>query len=182
MTGDTATRFRVAGPEDTAAVAALHAASWRRHYRGILSDAYLDGPIENERLQVWTERLAHPRAGLVTILAEDGQELCGFVCALLDHDREFGSLIDNLHVAAARQGRGLGRGLMRAAGEAMAHALPRRPVYLFVFDSNKAAQGFYDRIGGVVAERGRETQPDGSAHLVLRYIWPSPAALIAGTP
>jgi len=34
---------------DAEVVAALHAASWRDAYRGILTDAYLDGDILGER-------------------------------------------------------------------------------------------------------------------------------------
>jgi ribosomal protein S18 acetylase RimI-like enzyme len=174
-------RFRQATPDDAASMAALHAASWRRHYRGTFADAYLDGPIDRERLQVWTERLAHPRAGQVAILAEDDGGLAGFVCVFLDHDRLYGSLIDNLHVASDRQGLGLGKSLVRRAGDAMLFAVPRRPVYLTVLDSNHPARAFYARIGGKVVEEARKTEPDGSDHLVLRVAWDSPAALIAGT-
>ncbi len=34
-------RFRLASPADAKAVADLHADSWRRHYRGAYSDAFL---------------------------------------------------------------------------------------------------------------------------------------------
>jgi GNAT superfamily N-acetyltransferase len=37
--------FRLAGPPDADAIAALHADSWRRHYRGAYSDAFLDGDV-----------------------------------------------------------------------------------------------------------------------------------------
>ena len=172
--------IRNAGPDDAAAIAHLHAESWRAHYRGSFSDAYLDGPIHGERLQVWTERLRHPRSGQIALLAEEGTSPAGFVCLFLDHDRTFGTLIDNLHVAVDRKRMGLGRQLLRSAGDAMLHALPRRPVYLTVLVANTAAQAFYDRIGGMVAEELRTTEPDGSKLAVLRYIWPSPAALIDG--
>jgi ribosomal protein S18 acetylase RimI-like enzyme len=178
---DRSFHFRQATAGDAPAVAALHAASWRRHYRGTFAQAYLDGPIDRERLQVWTERLGHPRAGQVAILAEDDSGLAGFVCVFLDHDRVHGSLIDNLHVASDRQGLGLGRELVRRAGDVMLYAVPRRPVHLTVLDSNHAARAFYARIGGQIVEEGRKTEPDGSDHLVLRVAWDSPAALIAGT-
>lgn len=173
--------FRAAQSDDADAVAALHTASWRAHYRGALSGSYLDGPIETERLAVWHQRLLHPREGQVTILAEDGDVLVGFICLFLDHDRSFGTLIDNLHVAAERKGGGIGRKLMRRAAEAMLHALPRRSAYLDALESNHAARGFYERIGGMVAEHGRSIEPDGSQVAVVRYVWPSPAALIAGS-
>jgi len=35
-------QFRTGGPDDAGAVALLHADSWRRNYRGVYADAYLD--------------------------------------------------------------------------------------------------------------------------------------------
>ncbi|MCW6510654.1 GNAT family N-acetyltransferase [Lichenifustis flavocetrariae] len=184
MTSDQAppsVTIRTAHPEDAAAVAALHAESWRRHYRGSLSDAYLDGPIEAERKAVWTQRLDHPRADQVVLLAVAADVLAGFVCLFLDHETLHASLIDNLHVDVEWQRRGLGRRLLKEAGDVMLHALPRRPATLYVLEANAAARRFYDRIGGVVVEQGRKTEPDGSEVAVLRYAWPTPSALIEGT-
>lgn len=171
---------RPAHEGDAIRVGALHAASWRAHYRGSLTDAYLDGPVDEERAAVWAQRLGHPRAGQVVLLAED-DELAGFVCVFLDHDRIFGSFIDNLHVAVTRKGQGIGRQLMREAAEAMHHAVPRRPAYLFVLEVNAAARGFYERIGGRGVEHLRHQEPDGSQVAAMRYVWDSAAALIAGT-
>jgi ribosomal protein S18 acetylase RimI-like enzyme len=173
--------IRPARIEDADAIASLHAASWRAHYRGSLSDAYLDGPIEAERQAVWAQRLYHPREGQVVLLAEMDSALIGFVCLFLDHDRDFGTMIDNLHVAVGHKGCGIGRLLMNHAAQSMLHALPRRPAYLYVLELNHAARRFYDRIGGIAAERGRKTEPDGSDVAVLRYVWLTPAALMAGT-
>ena len=65
-------QFRLAGPADAEAVANLHADSWRRHYRGAYSDAFLDGDVVADRLAVWTDRLREPDPRRCTILAEDG--------------------------------------------------------------------------------------------------------------
>jgi ribosomal protein S18 acetylase RimI-like enzyme len=171
--------MRPARAADAARVAALHAASWRAHYRGSMSDQYLDGPVEAERAAVWKQRLESPRGGQVVLLAEEGDELVGFVCVFLDHDRTFGSFIDNLHVSAHRKGAGIGRTLMRQAGEAMLHAIPQRPAYLYVLEGNHAARAFYERIGGRVVEQGRHVEPDGSEVAVLRFVWDNAGALIA---
>ena len=45
MTSPDDLRFRPADADDAAAVAGLHADSWRRHYRGAFSDAFLDGDV-----------------------------------------------------------------------------------------------------------------------------------------
>lgn len=53
-------RPRLANPSDAEAIATLHAGSWRRHYRGAYSDAFLDGDVVSDRLAVWAERLREP--------------------------------------------------------------------------------------------------------------------------
>lgn len=94
--------FRFAEPEDAGAVGALHAESWRRHYRGAYADAYLDGPVDADRHAVWSERLGEEPVAHYTVVAVDGDELVGFAHTRLDIDPQWGSLLDNLHVAFAR--------------------------------------------------------------------------------
>ena len=175
MTSESGTAsFRPATAADSEAVAALHVASWRDNYRGSLSDAYLDGPIETERRRVWRELLDHPRAGQIVVLAEIQDALTGFICAFADHDERWGTLIDNLHVAATAKGRGLGRQLMGRLARHLIHIQSRRPVHLYVLDANHAARAFYGRIGGEPVEQGRKIEPDGSECAVIRYVWGAP--------
>src|SRR5688572_10131399 len=96
-------RFRAAHAEDAEQVAGLHAASWRRHYRGAYADSYLDGDVLADRRAVWSSRLTSPAAVSVTVLAEDADGLAGFVHVVLDEDAAWGSLVDNLHVALPHQ-------------------------------------------------------------------------------
>ena len=49
---------------DAAEIAALHAESWRRHYRGAYSDSFLDGDVGEDRLAEWTGRFAEAGAGV----------------------------------------------------------------------------------------------------------------------
>ena len=90
--------YRLTRACDAPAVAALHAESWQRHYRGAYSDAFLDGDVVAERAAVWTQRLREPEAGQFTIVAESAGLLAGFVHTILDADPVWGSLVDNLHV------------------------------------------------------------------------------------
>ena len=41
-------QFRFGDRRDANAIAALHADSWRRHYRGAYSDAFLDGDVAGQ--------------------------------------------------------------------------------------------------------------------------------------
>src|SRR2546430_14764213 len=65
------TTYRAAGAADADAVAALHADSWRRHYRGAYSDGFLDGDVLADRRAGWAARLAGP-AGSAAGVGEGG--------------------------------------------------------------------------------------------------------------
>ena len=172
--------LRVAGAGDADTVAALHAASWRSAYRGILTDAYLDGDLAGERRAVWRSRLAAWKAGEETVLACIAGTVVGFCCFRVDADPLWGTLVDNLHADPARRGLGVGRRLLRDAARRAGAAAPGRPVHLFCLAGNGAARGFYERLGGEVVERREDEEPDGLRHPVVRYAWASPAALATG--
>ncbi|MEV4514807.1 GNAT family N-acetyltransferase [Dactylosporangium sp. NPDC049525] len=141
---------RVAEDGDVDAIAALHADSWRRHYRGAYADAYLDGDLDVERRAVWRARF-QDRTGTVTIVAEDEQGLIGFVHVVLDDDGHWGSLVDNLHVTSGRRHGGVGTALHTAAVGAVLRQATSPHLYLWVLEQNTAAQRFYRSRGGVHA-------------------------------
>ena len=169
--------FRHAGHDDATAIAALHADSWRRHYRGAYSDAYLDGPVFDERRAVWSERLAASDADetSATILAERGDELVGFVHVIFEAEPEFGPLIDNLHVRADMQRTGLGRELVIHAANDVVARRPGRPMHLWVLEQNVRAQAFYDAIGGRRADARVTQAPGGGEINAFRYVWDDPS-------
>jgi ribosomal protein S18 acetylase RimI-like enzyme len=184
----TAIRLRAAGPDDAEGVASLHAASWRRHYRGAYSDAYLDGDVLADRRAVWSSRLAGPE-GTATVVAEDAAAACagvvGFVHVVFGSDERWGSLVDNLHVAYGRQRGGVGTALLVRAAEAVAErAAGGGPLHLWVLEQNTAAQGFYRALGGTRVERAPvppEDRPDrlNGSPAMLRFVWDDATALAA---
>ena len=105
-------RIRQANQADAEAIARLHAASWRTAYRGALSDTYLSGPIEAERIEVWRSRFEQPVKNQFVAVAEVQHQIIGFVCAFGGHDEQWGTFLDNLHVAPQHKGRGIGAQLM----------------------------------------------------------------------
>ncbi|HEX6376829.1 MAG TPA: GNAT family N-acetyltransferase [Allosphingosinicella sp.] len=109
--------LRRAEPDDWAAVAALHAASWRSAYRGIYPDAYLDEQAPEERRAFWRAMLAEMDPEIdILFLAEDAEGPVGFVC-LRRKAEAAGPLLDNLHVLPERKGEGIGRRLIAAAAD-----------------------------------------------------------------
>lgn len=174
--------FRLALPSDAEAVAALHADSWRRHYRGAYADAFLDGDVEGDRLAVWSARLMETRGASQTILAEDGDGLVGFAHTMFEHDPRWGALIDNLHVVHDAKRRRIGSRLMALAAQPV---LDRGTgLYLWVLEQNADARAFYEARGGTCVERAPVPPPGGMASrlsgtpLGLRYAWSDPAVLL----
>jgi GNAT superfamily N-acetyltransferase len=172
--------FRTAEPQDGAAIAALHTASWRSAYRGMLPDIYLDAEIEGEHMRLWQERLWQPRADRrFVVLAEQNQTLIGFACVLLLVEPGWGACLDNLHVHPELKGRGVGRELFALSADWVVQHAPIWPLHLWVLEANLPARRFYDRYQGEVAERTMKPMADGVVPAVLRYVWRDLDQLIA---
>src|SRR5262245_38487009 len=143
--------LRPARPDDVEAIAGLHALSWQRTYRGMMTDEFLDHRALPNRRQVWHDRLhADNRDQLVSVVEQSGG-LVGFICAYAHYDPRWGSYIDNLHVSYEWHGHGLGRALMRSAGRWLVETAPGAGVYLWVMDANASARAFYDHLGATNA-------------------------------
>jgi len=176
-------RFRAAGLDDAESVAMLHADSWRRHYRGAYSDAFLDGDVVENRRSVWADRLSAVDDH-ATILAEDDTGLAGFVHVIFDHDGHWGSLLDNLHVTVSRKRSGIGTDLMTRAARAVTERAASRAMYLWVLEQNIPAQQFYQALGGANVERRLASPPRGAARIdafpeCFRIWWPDAAVISA---
>jgi GNAT superfamily N-acetyltransferase len=184
-------RLREATPDDVPAIAALHADSWRRHYRGSLADDYLDHEADADRLATWTQRFAEPdrAATTVTIVAsppagrddEDEDAVLGFAHTIFDADPRWGALLDNLHVTADRKGGGIGTRLL---AETARRVLDRNAttttsgLYLWVLERNTAAQAFYRARGAAFEDKQPKKQPGGTIAVGIRCAWPDPSALL----
>lgn len=176
----------MASDRDVEAIAALHADSWRRNYRGAYVNSFLDGDVLADRRAVWTDRLTQPSTNHFTVVAERDGEMVGFAHTILDDDPEWGALLENLHVAHDLKRRGTGSHLM---SETARELLERRPpsglsprsgLYLWVLEQNTPAQAFYDARGGTAVERTlRGPFPGGGTAFGLRYAWSDPSILLA---
>ncbi|HEX9522255.1 MAG TPA: GNAT family N-acetyltransferase [Reyranella sp.] len=157
--------IRAATIADADAIAALHAASWRSAYRGILKETTLGPGLDAERRAHWRTRFAamDPQD---TVLIADG---LGFIAAWAKGDPGFGAYIDNLHVHPDRRGAGLGRRLLGAAMRLVARR-GEGGVYLWVFDANTRTIDFYRRLGGEIVEHGFD-EIDGLKVPQSRIVW-----------
>jgi ribosomal-protein-alanine N-acetyltransferase len=139
-----------AGPRDAAAIAVLHAASFRR------------GWSEHELEELLVDRHVIAHRAMV------GARLIGFVMSRLVEDE---AEILSVAVAASRQTRGLGRQLLNLHLRRLA-AFGGRTVFLEVDEHNKPAIRLYDRAGFHEISRRANYYPtaggQAAAALVLR--------------
>lgn len=177
-------RFRAAEAADADDLAALHADSWRRHYRGAYADSFLDGDVLADRQATWRRRLQTPDRPSHTIVAVDDGDLVAFAHVVFDDDETYGSLLDNLHVVKGRQRSGIGALLVSHVASAVVERAASARLYLWVLEQNVSAQAFYERIGGVRMERVPLDPPGGVAARLngapakLRYVWPDATDLL----
>ena len=134
-------RIRRAVATDRPAIAQLHTASWQDAYRGILPDSLLDDRLPAIMAERWAGQAIGPSDAV--LVAEDDGEIIGFA-ATWDGDPVY---IDNLHVAAQAQSRGIGRRLL---AETARHflAIGSKRALLHVVAVNRRARDLYLALGG----------------------------------
>jgi ribosomal protein S18 acetylase RimI-like enzyme len=142
---------RAAVPADAAAIAAAHVRSWQAAYRGILSDAFLDGLSIPRRTEQWQRILADgPEQARRTNVADADGEVVGFVTTGPSRDDDAdaattGELIA-IYVRPDVFGTGAGHALMAGALDDFA-AAGYAQATLWVLAGNARAIRFYERAG-----------------------------------
>ena len=165
--------YRQANAGDYLGIAKLHVKSWQQHYRGDFSDHFLDVEAASERKEVWKDRLSNPSPNQFVLVAEQDGEICGFACAFLEGDAEYGTLLDNLHVLAKVKGKGIGRHLMSLVAQEALKNNPEGKLYLWVLKNNASAMAFYERLGGVNGETVVGNDIGDQEVLKCRVTWES---------
>ncbi len=172
-------QIREAQPSDLETIAQLHAQSWRTAYRGMLSDAYLDGELVADRRALWQQRFNAPTANQTITVAEiDNKTIVGLACAFGDHDARWGTLLENIHVAQGYKGAGIGAQLVVHIAEWCSRTHASDVMHLWVLAPNIAAQSFYKRLGASPVEQAEWDAPDGNRVSELRFAWPSVITLL----
>lgn len=170
--------FREAIPDDIEGIARLHVTSWQENYRGAFSDTFLDAEAIIERRLTWHERLNNPEPGQFVYVAEWKGAIVGFVCAYFDHSSKYGTLLDNLHVAAGIKGRGIGTGLMGLVAQAIKARELHTGLYLWVLAQNKEAHDFYRKRGGEKIETVEGHDIGDRSVMKTRFFWKFPEDLL----
>ncbi len=185
--------IRRARPSDAAAIAAVHVATWRSTYAGVLPDTYLarlSVVRHASSYQRGIQDRAHGHAVFVAIASGSdapaggsGREQDGVVVGFVSGGRSrrpdlAEGEIETLYLLEDWRERGVGRRLMRAMAAHLA-AIGCRSAMLWVLKENPT-RWFYQRLGGRPA--AAETIPfAGQSVDQLGFVWSPIDSLLAAT-
>jgi L-amino acid N-acyltransferase YncA len=170
--------IRDATPDDADAIAAVHIASWRTTYSGIVAQEYIDGLSVMERAAAWTQRLTEGTSPAVaTLVAERAPGvLLGFASggpiriACAGYDAELYAV----YLTREAQRQGLGTQLVRTwAGRAASQGFHAAVVRVLAANP---ARLFYEHLGARALRTG-EIVIGGVAYPETWYAWNDLGAL-----
>ncbi len=177
--------IRKARPADAIAIGAVHVAAWRSTYPGILPESYLAG-MSVSRNAAHYDQAIHRGTGVMVAIAsgEDvpegsGSRIVGFTTA--DKARGRGASladgeIETLYVLDDWRDQGIGRHLIRAAGEHL-REIGCTSAFLWVLRDNPS-RWFYQHLGGKAAMEA-EVRVAGETVSQTAFVWNPIATLLA---
>ena len=163
--------YRKVRPSEADIIAQIHAKSWQIAYKGILTDAFLEHDIWENRRQVWQKRFAESAENEFICVAVEDDVVIGFVCVYGEANENWGSLIDNLHVLPEFKGRGIGKKLMQEASKWVMEQYSNTKIHLWVYEDNDAAREFYEKMGGEKVASELYEGADGTSANTFCYAW-----------
>jgi ribosomal protein S18 acetylase RimI-like enzyme len=140
---------RDVGRGDAQALADVHTRAWLGAYRGLISDAFLDGISAEQWAARWAQRLSGDELPPVRVAVRDGAIVGFCVVATPSCDEDTGDDVSEvvaLNVGPDAWRCGVGTALMIDALDRLRRG-GRRMVSLWVVDGNDRAQRFYARLG-----------------------------------
>jgi GNAT superfamily N-acetyltransferase len=153
---------------DAGALGALHVASWKETYTGIVPETMLARLSVCARTKMWAKILGdfrHSNTAAVIVVEYEGR-VTGFGSCGMQRDEVLKNLgfsgeFTAVYVLRSHQGRGAGRLIMRAMAEKLAFQ-GHVAASLWVLRENKPARAFYERLGGVIVGEKLDKRPDAS--------------------
>ncbi|MBM3548668.1 MAG: GNAT family N-acetyltransferase [Alphaproteobacteria bacterium] len=175
--------WRDAGPGEAGLLSRLAIAGWRQTYAGQMPSSVLSALEANphQNPASWERRLARrPPDRWTRVVETEAGEPVGFLWFGQEEGRLPGyrGEIEKIYLLKPAQGRGLGRALMADTFRTL-ESVGLSPVVIWVFDFNRKALDFYERLGGrPLGRREVVFRAEGRDFHEIAYGWP-PGGLAA---
>lgn len=175
-------KIRAATPDDAALIAAVHVASWRESYTGLVPEAMLSGFAVSDWTKLWARILgqASDPDGAIIFVAEHQGDVVGFASGREQGDqallaRGFAGDISAIYLLRSAQNGGIGRCLMAAVARSLRDR-GHQAASLWVLQDNQPARRFYERLGGEIVGEKEDRREDVTL-VELAYGWRDLAVL-----
>lgn len=136
-------QIRKAVREDALQIAEILVEDWKKAYRGIIDDDFLDSMSVEQRYQREVERYRN------YVVAADGKEILGFAWNELIDDEAADCEIIALYVRYGKRKSGIGRILFQHSMDTF-KASGRKTMIIWCLRENYEARKFYEKMGGKV--------------------------------
>lgn len=167
--------LRTAHPNDATQIAQVQIRSWRRAYKGIIDQAFLDTQLDlDAHTAHWKKALSDTPPQDVTFLAHDNTTLAGYATAGPSRDHAFADHgeLHTLYVDPSYAGQGVGTLLLE---NAHAHITQQgfTKVFVNVLTKNTTARSFYERMNGTLMSGSHhDIIVGGKPYAHVKYRWP----------
>lgn len=166
--------IRSAHASDAAGIARVHVETWVDAYAGLLPERHLVRLQPHSHAIAWDRRLASLEGRAGTLVAEIGDEIVGFAHFGIGRDGTGRQTTEGeifmLYVATDWRDQGVGRALMKGAFAALQTG-GESSVSVWCLAENRAAIGFYQRLGGKCLAQGRLERVGGEDFPVIGFGW-----------
>ena len=148
MSQNKAIALRTATSDDAEGIAIVRIDSWRKTYRGVIPDSYLDSMEVEESAALWRRVLTAASVTTSVFVAELDDEIVGFAAGKMLDEEKFGlnAELAAIYLQPQVQRDGIGHSLVRMVVDAHqkqgAHGL-----IAWVLSRNKIARQFYEKLG-----------------------------------
>ncbi|MBM3534055.1 MAG: GNAT family N-acetyltransferase [Alphaproteobacteria bacterium] len=170
--------WRDARPGEADLLSRLAIAGWRETYAGAMPDSVLSALESNphQNAESWERRLVRrPPDRWAQVIETEAGEPVGFLWFGREEGRlpGYGGEVEKIYLLRRAQGRGLGRALMADCFQTM-EAAGLYPVAIWVFDFNRRARAFYEKLGGKpLGRRELVFQAEGRDFHEIAFGWPA---------
>ena len=127
--------------EDVKQISEILVEDWKKTYRGIIDDAFLDSMSVDERYDIEIKRYQK------YIVAVDGNEILGYAWLEMTEDKTADCEIIALYVRYSKRKMGIGKLLLQSAMSYFRGA-GRKKMIIWCLKENYESRKFYEKAGG----------------------------------
>lgn len=136
--------IRKANDSDIELITNLYIGNWKKTYKGLLPNEFLNSLKVSDGIQKWQEYLGKER--YMIFVAYEEKKFLGFSACKEDDEIEHCLYLDSLHVSEASRGKGIGTKLLNTVGD-YAYNQGYKCMSICIVKGNSNAKDLYEKLG-----------------------------------